>query len=204
MKHGKLIRPNSALPGPAVGYAQSLRQCRQAWGVEIERRRRVDTTAVVSLETLSLRDLYHVTSGYSEAGERPSWRHYLTEKAGGLRWQGPLMAPTDDLTRLEPGRLEQSRSDLAWSLVGAAEEAEHLEQFGRVSFRLQLMHFGFDDELIEQAFEASNRGSTVQVSRSIERMGSALLIDGVEVGTDRWSAAVMGHHLAHGPGASGA
>lgn len=203
MKHGKLVRPNNALPGPAVGYAQSLRQHRQAWGSEIKRRRSVAAAGYVRPWTLT--DWYDALDGLPRPSvvDEPAW---ITGPDGTpmRSWRAPLMMPSDDLTRLEPGRLEAHRGALAWDLVQADEEFGHLEQFGRVSFRLQLLEHGFSDDLIEQAFEASKRGALVQVSRSIERMGSALLIDGVEVGTDRWSAAVMGHHLVHGPGASGA
>lgn len=187
-KENQRVRVAGHLP-----EVESLRQWRQRWHEEIQRRRLASL-----MEDAQPRTLTEWFEWASKSEDPPTDFHQLTwsqfpeirwdPETASYRpvrnrvWRMPLMTPSEDLTWLVPGRLESRVSDAAHALIErqrAAEDAKALDVWGRALFRANLLGFKFTAVDVERALVAAVAGAHVQVDQ-LPYGAVALLVDGEE------------------------
>lgn len=170
------------LAGDRVPELESIRQWRQRWKAEIERRLGVRGDGSV-IEPSGLIEWMR------QHEARPTPYHSLVRlPSGEQKWRMTfLMRPSEELDVLIPGRLEGHVGDRAWRMVLESWDAmrEISDRFGRALFRARLAPFRFPSDSVDRAVDAALAGAHVQVSTTANRVGAALLVDGFVMGVEQ-------------------
>lgn len=192
-----VVRPDNMLPGPAP-EVQSLRQHRQWWAAEIERRDALDVADTVRMSATSLTEWYDEMRDIERAVDGPRRtvfhrRVRIRQADGTVRgaWRMPYMRPSGDLLVLWPGRLESRVSEAAFALAQRHAAIQAESTWGRALFRARLLGYGFPAEVVGKALALASTGVHVEVDTKAYDMagrsfpGRTLLVDGEVFARDR-------------------